>query len=178
MRSLPTREMVSTLLRLDVDTGLFYWKVDRRHVVKAGDRAGKTDPKGYIIIKINGEGFRAHRLAWLMANGEWPTMDIDHINGVRSDNRIANLRQVTSKENSWNRCAHMCRSNSGALGVHKLPDGRFAAHITRNGKKHFLGHFIDLNDATNAYWSAREYFGCELRNPQSIPAGNPTQQGV
>lgn len=66
MKKLPTASEVSEFVLYNAETGFFHWKVDRLHVVKAGDVAGKTDPKGYRIIKIQGQAHRAHRLAWLL----------------------------------------------------------------------------------------------------------------
>lgn len=74
---------------------------------------------GYQLIEVDGSQFYAHRLAWLYVYGEWPTNVIDHIDGDKANNRIANLRDVTETRNNHNH--HEVRSNNGHgyLGVTK-----------------------------------------------------------
>ncbi|WP_162997615.1 HNH endonuclease [Pseudomonas sp. LTJR-52] len=64
--------------------------------------AGSFDTYGYLIIKIKGRQYKAHRLCWLYVHGVMPDGNIDHINGIRSDNRIANLRVVSQADNCRN----------------------------------------------------------------------------
>jgi hypothetical protein len=93
-----------------------------------------------------------------MHYGRWPADQIDHINRIRTDNRIANLREATNNENVINQPA---RSNVDVRGVHwRERDSVFYAQITHRGKKIFLGHYGNLADAANAYrQKARELFG-------------------
>ena len=96
-----TFDEVDQLLRYEPDTGVLYWKVNRRGGVKADTIAGTTN-QGYIIICVNTIKYQAHRLAWLLQTGEWPMNCIDHINRIRDDNRWCNLREATRSQNSHN----------------------------------------------------------------------------
>ena len=85
------------------DTGIFIWKETRGNNATAGDIAGSSSRDGYIRIYLGGRPYLAHRLAWLHSFKEWPDNIVDHINGIRSDNRLDNLRDVTIAENNKNR---------------------------------------------------------------------------
>ena len=91
------------ILNYEKETGKFYWKIAKSSKTIIGKEAGTLHPNGYIYIRIDGFGFRAHRLAWFYVNKKWPTLEIDHINRIKTDNRIDNLRDVTSKENQNNK---------------------------------------------------------------------------
>lgn len=93
---------VRRLLSYNKGTGVFRWRVANSGRVRVGDVAGSVNSSGYVQIRIFGTKYKAHRLAWLHTYGEWPMMVIDHINRCRSDNRIANLRDVTVGENRRN----------------------------------------------------------------------------
>lgn len=147
-----TQDGVWNTLRYDTETGVFTWAVSPRQNVRAGAVAGMVNSQGYRVIKVRGSGYMAHRLAWFFTNGVWPSDEIDHINGNRDDNRIANLREASRADN--NRNVAMRRDNSsGRKGVtwHK---GRWYAQIQRDGKKIYLGSFTDLDAAANAYRAA------------------------
>lgn len=162
----PTAEQVMELLAYEPSTGAFTWKVGRRKV-KAGDRAGKTDSDGYRVIGISGRSHKAHRLAWLVTHGKWPTGEIDHINGNRSDNRIENLRDVDRGRNARNQTRLVKPETvSGLLGVtwHK-PKNRWRACIRVGGRHTFLGYFDTPEAGHAAYMAAkreREVPGAKL----------------
>jgi hypothetical protein len=105
---LPPIEMLRELLSYDPDAGVIVWRVNRRGGVKAGAVAGDTDPtRKYNRIKINGKKYNIHRIAYALHHGIDPgTLDIDHINRTRADNRILNLRAVTRSENLKNKDHH------------------------------------------------------------------------
>ena len=121
----------------DPETGHFTWVVKTHPKVTIGKIAGRRDRKGYIEIKVHNRFYRAHRLAWLYVYGEWPRDQIDHINGVRDDNRISNLREATSAQNCSNK--GMSKNNtSGFKGVSWYkPTSKWGARIR---DKH-LGYF-------------------------------------
>lgn len=94
-----TYEMVAALLDYDAETGVFTWKKSRSRATK-GQEAGTVNSKGYRKISINGRQIYAHRLAWLLAKGEWPKDVINHKNGNKLDNRLANLEDIPHGQNT------------------------------------------------------------------------------
>lgn len=112
---------------------------------------------GYTRISISpGKFLQAHRLGWALFHGEWPVDDIDHINGVRDDNRLANLRDVTNVINRQNERKARKNSKSGLLGASwSKAMGRWVARIHHDGKHHFLGHFDTAEEAHAAYLAAK-----------------------
>src|SRR4051812_45292702 len=91
-------------LRLSYDplTGAITRLVDAMNGRKAGDTATSRQAGGYLTVSVGSRNLFAHRVAWLLAQGEWP-QQIDHINGDRKKNRLCNLRNVTNRVNSQNR---------------------------------------------------------------------------
>ena len=89
-----TFERVDGLLRYVPLTGIFYWKVSLTHSIKVGDEAGSPDKNGYILIKIDGKLYRAHRIAHLLMTGHWPEGEPDHENRNPSDNSWINICEV------------------------------------------------------------------------------------
>lgn len=137
-------------LSYDCDTGHFHWLKPTARNIKVGSLAGRLMDCGYWQITLNRKGYMAHRLAWLHTYGHWPAKRIDHINRNRSDNRIVNLRDVSSAENSWN-AALLASNKSGAPGViWRECYQRWQASIKRKGKMHFLGNFADFEAAAAA----------------------------
>jgi hypothetical protein len=110
-----TQEQLKEILNYNPETGDFTWKKQVSNSVKIGEVAGNVS-NGYRQIKINSKLYRAHRLAWLYLNGSFPINEIDHINHIKDDNRVINLREATRKENLMN--VGMLKSNtSGVMGV-------------------------------------------------------------
>ncbi len=111
---------------------------------------------GYYTSAIGGRRMSAHRIVWAIYYGESPSFEIDHINGVRTDNRIENLRQVTRSENSKN-----LRVRSGeARGVYwYTPTSRWVAKIQYRGRMRHLGYFKDRDDAISARRAAEAKYG-------------------
>ena len=116
----------------------------------AGTVADTSDGQGYIRLDILGRKMRAHRIAWAMFYGVWPENFIDHINGVRGDNRIANLRDIQKAENHKN-AKRPANNTSGHVGVgwNKTLQ-KWVASITVNQKKRHLGVFDNIADAVAA----------------------------
>lgn len=146
------------LLLYNGKTGVFTWKIcSKYHSEKVGSVAGtpvKSKAKTYISIGIDGEYYKAHRLAWLYVYGNSPPM-IDHRNGVSTDNRIANLASVTHAQNCQN---HGKTINGSGLpvGVRNTPNGRSQARITANRKVFYLGTFDTKDEASSAYCKMRK----------------------
>jgi hypothetical protein len=164
-----TAETLRGLLDYEPETGEFRWRVSRGGI-KLGDVAGCVDSYGYTCIRINGMQFRAHRLAWLYTHGTWPDHQIDHLNGNRSDNRFANLRDVSGSMNSQNQTRPQKSNTSGFLGVslHKASK-RWKAQIMVNGRSQHLGYFSTTEAAHAAYLAAKLRFHLgDVRNLAEI----------
>lgn len=155
--SLLTAERARELLRYEPETGRFFWRVDRGTKVKAGsETALKPNSEGYRQIRIGAAVYPAHRIAWLITYGRWPRLQLDHRNGMRGDNRIDNLREVTNGENQQNRVAARCDSATGVMGVGFFKRrGAWRARIQVDGRSKFLGYFDTEQEAKDAYADAK-----------------------
>lgn len=169
-KPLPSPEVLRQLLNYDPETGKLCWKerplemfASESHCKTWNTRyackeAGRLKYDGYVIVRIFGHDYRGHRVAWAVHCGRWPHegMDIDHVNLVRSDNRIANLREATRSQNKMNQPAH-ADSMSGLKGISRcLRDNKWKAHIQISGKRTFLGRFQTPEEAHEAYRRASE----------------------
>jgi hypothetical protein len=131
------------------ETGVLTWKSGRF----AGKPAGSVNTHGYRYVKISGKVYKCHRIAMLFQLGRWPSI-VDHINGNRLDNRIANLREVTQSQNRMN-AATRSDSVSGRCGVKwKKHAAKWRAEIKIEGKAMHLGYFDSMADAIAARQSA------------------------
>lgn len=146
MRSKMTRPNIQharlkELLHYDPETGNLTWLVARSGAGKVGSIAGSQHIAGYRAVYLEYKAYLAHRLAWFYVFQSWPTGQIDHINGVRSDNRLSNLRDVDAFVNQQNRRSATRGNLSGFLGVTWSPvDRKFRANISANGVAHSSGH--------------------------------------
>ena len=148
-------ESLKKYLTYSPDTGLFHWILASSGKTKIGDVAGCLRPDGYIKIKIFGNGYLAHRLAWFFVHGEWPAEEIDHINRVRSDNRIENLRSILKRQQQQNMKV-TTKNTSGFVGVSMRKNGKWRASIVIKKKFIALGVFDTPEEASAAYIDAKE----------------------
>src|SRR4030095_7776066 len=156
-----TASAVRELLHYDPDTGVFTHIFPRPRVA-VGTRAGSLiKTTGYRVHCVLGVNVKEHQLAWFYVNGEWPKNDIDHINGVRDDNRIVNLRDVTRAVNLQNR--RVSQGRSGFLGV-RQQGHRYRAEIEANSERFHLGTFSTAEAAHEAYLIAKRlrHEGCSI----------------
>ena len=175
-KELPSPELLRKLLRYEPDTGKLYWRertldmfVDKKQGAKHNsaqwnckyaekDALACVDQRGYKRGKIFGRVYLAHRVIWAMYYGEWPDY-IDHINGVRDDNSISNLRSVTALENSRN-AKRRYDNVSGVCGVGWLSDRKkWYARIKVDGKNKHLGCFTNFECAVAARKDAETKYG-------------------
>ena len=111
---------------------------------------------GYLYISIKGKDYKVHRLIWMYLNNRWPNEMIDHINGIKTDNSLENLREVTAKQNSENR--NKINGISGIRGVYPAPRNRWKAVIGHNGKTIYLGSYDTKEEAHDIYCKASLVF--------------------
>lgn len=148
---LATLEMVRERFIYCPDTGLLVYR-------KTGKEAGHLDKcLGYRVVSIRNTAFRVHRIVWLYHTGAWPSGEIDHINRVRSDNRMVNLRDVSHRDNMCNRVYTNPRQRKETapdgsplpLGV-SIRAGRFRATINIRKRWSYLGTFDTVGEAVAA----------------------------
>lgn len=174
-------ELLAKLVRVDPETGHIFWLYRPTEMFAdngrysaarnqkiwntryAGRRAFcKPNGKGYVAGKLFTRDIVGHQVAWALYYGAWPKQEIDHINGVRDDNRKANLRLVSVAENRRN-AARPSHNTSGHVGVGYRPKrGRIAqwrAYIKVAGKQIELGHYTTKEQAIAARKAAERKYG-------------------
>ncbi len=178
-KELPTYEYLSERLSYNPETGILTWRERPRELFAnlqaftafntqhANKKAGSShaSSNGYIRIGLKSVSGKkvmllSHRVAWLLHTGSWPTLQIDHINGDRQDNRIENLRQVTQIENHRNKQLNI-RNTSGHLGVDyrkDCPNRPWFANIRVDRKIH-LGSYATKEEAIAARKEAERKYG-------------------
>lgn len=150
---------LKNLLRYCPDSGELHWISPGKGRIKKA-AAGTTLHSGYIGVFVNGKRYQAHRLAWAIYYGNWPVDQIDHINGVKTDNRIVNLREATNAQNGKNLPISK-RNKSGVVGVSfDAVNNKWRATIKVNFKQINLGRFKKFEEAVAARQKAEnKYFG-------------------
>lgn len=142
----------------DPETGLLVRLVRTSNCVHVGEVAGCLN-NGYFRVSVNGKRYLLHRLAWFIHYGAWPKDQLDHINRNRTDNRIANLREVDYLENNKNK-SMPTRNTSGVVGVcwHRQAQ-KWQASIMVNQKQIHLGVFDTFEEAVAARKAAEVLYG-------------------
>jgi hypothetical protein len=173
----PSPSVLRQLIDYDPETGALVWRVRDVSFFTDGEKsaihcmrvwntryAGKAAlnykcTAGYFSGRIFSRRYLAHRVAWAIYSGAWPENDIDHINGKRSDNRIANLRTATRQENCKNSAIGI-KNTSGTIGVswHNR-DLVWTAQVSINGKQKHIGHFKSKDEAIQARAKANLEYG-------------------
>lgn len=140
--------------------GSLYWKIKPSNAVSPGDVISTTNRAGYVVFGFKRNQYRAHRVIWEMHNGEiYEGMEIDHINHIRYDNRIENLRVVTRHDNLKNQ-SMQSNNSSGYTGVRY--DGarkKWKVSIKNNGKLEHIGYFDSISSAIYARKEAEGLYG-------------------
>lgn len=145
-----TVDYLKSHLSYDPKTGFFIWLENGKpsNIVKKGARAGcKKKSSGYRVIGFFGSHIPEGRLAWLYMTGEWPALHVDHINGVKDDNRWENLRLATGSENQFNRGLSK-KNTSGFKGVHwHKRDRRWRVSIRSGDGSRVQASFLNYEKA-------------------------------
>lgn len=158
---------VRSILDYDPATGVLTWKAKPSKYSRAvpGDVADCWNQRGYRRVTIMKREFPAHRIVWLHFYGSWPVGEVDHINGVKHDNRIENLRAVDRSTNAENLRKAPCGSSTGMLGAHRVKGiDRFDSAITVKGQRKKLGRHKTAEAAHAAYLEAKRklHAGCTI----------------
>jgi hypothetical protein len=168
MNAALTAERLRELLDYNPATGHFTWRAPPRNGTLVGDLAGSSQ-RGYIQINVDNSGYLAHRLVWLYVHGRWPISQIDHINLIQSDNRLANLREATHAENARN-CEPLSIANkSGYRGVYwNTQKKKWEARIRVGGPSIYLGRYNTKEEAAAAYRAAAIQYHGAFARPEPI----------
>lgn len=144
-----TLERLRAKLSYDSASGAFSRCVLGKTIV------GTPHPDGGIHISVDKHIYKAHRLAWFYVHGEWPAHEIDHIDGNRANNAIANLRLATHAENKQNLGVYTS-NKSGYPGVSwNKANKKWMAKITSNYTQTYLGSYGTKEEAWLAYCAAK-----------------------
>ena len=163
----------------DFETGVLVWKdCPLMNASWRKKHAGKPAfnvpcPHGYLRGRLDRRQFKAHRVIWALYHGEWPDGEIDHINGIRDDNRIANLRLVNPVENQRNQ-ALRSDNTSGISGVCWIAKRqKWEARVKLQGRCKHLGYFDEIEAAASARAQILRAYGFSSRHGKPLP--NPEQ---
>lgn len=149
-----TASRLRELLVYEPDAGVFRWRLSPTPRMRAGQVAGSKDREGYVRISIAGCLYKASRLAFLYQLGHWPSDEVDHRNGITSDDRWENLRESNRATNALNRSKKV-NNTSGYKGVSRF-HSKWKAQIQAFKKLHYLGLFDTPEAAHAAYCAAAQ----------------------
>lgn len=143
--------LVDLYFRYDPDTGRIYHKENRKFV-KSNSEAGTLDTYGYLCMTIKKKQYKAHIIAWRLYYGKWPLQELDHISGIKNDNRIINLREVSKRKNATNKKQHRLGKLPGATFNKKRK--KYITSLQVNGKSSSFGAFETEIEAHLVYIKA------------------------
>lgn len=141
-------------IRYDAETGSLIRIKAPRHKQSLGKKCDTLQPNGYLAVWLKNKKIMAHRVCWALHYGSWPKGQIDHVNGVRHDNRIENLRDSTPSQNGQNQSI-TARCVSGFKGARPKPSGRYEAQIGHQGRRIYIGTYDTPQEAHAAYLTAK-----------------------
>lgn len=166
-----TEERIREKLRYEPETGKLFWKeIDAKNEwdlgyntrfanKEAGSIRTSGSRKGYREVYVCGKSMCSHRIAWLLYYGVWPDKEIDHINHIRDDNRICNLRLVDRLEQVRN-SSRRKTNTSGVSGVSfQKSTGNWIAYVNHNRKRVHLGSFKTKEEAIEVRYKYQIEFG-------------------
>lgn len=154
-----SQELLHKLFDYCPDSGVVSWRISRSNRIKVGSTVGYENPYGYLQVRIEGKLWMLHRLIWEYVTGFPPKQMIDHINGDRSDNRFANLRDVSRSINNQNRKGPDRDAKIQLLGVcFDTRCRKYRAQMRVNGKSVLNKVFGTPEEAHMAYLRAKEIY--------------------
>lgn len=163
------REEVLRLFSYDPTTGRLMWKSNQQKRF-VGREAGFITHHGYRRVNLGKTKLHAHQIIWLMVHGELPDCEIDHINGIRDDNRIDNLRLATQQQNQQNAGVRV-DNVLGVKGVRLRPSGRYQARVRLSDGTRVVKTFCTVVEAVSWLAMQRETSHDEYaRTPEQIAA--------
>lgn len=153
-------EEIRGLFDLNVETGELTWKATTSRGQHTQRAAGSSHRLGYRQVKTGKKSYLVHRVVWAIVYGEWPSKPVDHIDGNKANNAVANLRLVTAGQNMQNRAVKGVKTVSGLAGASYVPGTIrrrecWEARIKVNGVSKHLGRFKSPEDAHYAYITAK-----------------------
>lgn len=148
-------ERCHQLFELDRESGVLRWRAPTSNRVRVGDAAGHRRADGYLEVRIDGHTHRVHRVIFAMVHGFVPD-EVDHRDGDPRNNRPANLRAANRSQNRQN--SGLPRNNtSGTKGVSwSARAAKWQAQCMANGRRHSLGYYPTIQEASAAVRAARE----------------------
>jgi len=155
-----TIERLKLLYHYDPETGVFT-RLNARNNTRPGPLKTKPNTNGYLRLYIDGNRYKQHRLAIFYMTGEWPAKFVDHKYGDRARNAFSDLRDVSNQENCQNQRKAHRDSTTGILGVYERKNirtgafSKYTASITSNYQQKTLGSFLTIEEAQEAYLSAK-----------------------
>ena len=168
-------EEIKNALAYDPETGIFHWKIYRAGTARAGDKAGVRKKRGWIEIQVFGKRYKAAVLAWAIMTGEWPSLEVDHVNTVRDDDRWENLRLATRQQNCINRRSVNEYGLKGVQFLRRCTKRPWKARIMVNGEHINLGFYATKEEAHEAYCRGAAKYHGEFANTRSVrPLGCDT----
>lgn len=158
------------LFYIDYERGVLIRKISTAPRARAGDIVGNANTSGALQVKVHGKCILVHHIVWLLHHGEWPSRDIDHRNGLSTDNRPDNLRLCDQVGNCQNRSVHR-NNKSGLMGVWLHKPGVWRAEIAVNGRRIYLGLYDTPEGAHKSYKDAKakyHTFNPKIRNSEKV----------
>jgi hypothetical protein len=168
-------QLIERGLHVDELKKLFYidedwqlrWKVKKAKQIKIGAIAGTTSVFGYRSVTINNRHYRVHRIIWALHYGEWPTGHLDHINGIKDDNSIENLRVATTTENARNQKLFVTNKTRLPGVSWNKATNKWESYIYDRCQKKHLGTSEDFFEVVCARKSAELQYGFHANHGRS-----------